>query len=96
MAAALMMSAVGSFQEGQAEMLRLRLPQLLWKVSVLKKLCFVQTSLRLMHLTYFRSWCTCCKLRWRLSKVFIVPYFLFSPKGLQDSRRPTRLSVLGR
>lgn len=39
MAAALMVSAIAGFPEGQAEALRLRLPQLLWKVQ--QGSCFV-------------------------------------------------------
>lgn len=39
-AAALMVSVIAGFPEGQAEALRLRLPQLLWKVQEVFLFCF--------------------------------------------------------
>ena len=44
MTAALMSSVVGDFPEGQAEALRLQLPQLLWKVRLGGKICCAVTS----------------------------------------------------
>lgn len=35
----MMVSAIGGFPEGQAEALRLRLPQLLWKVHTTRGVC---------------------------------------------------------
>lgn len=45
MVSAVMVSAIGGFPEGQAQALRLRLPQLLWKVHTTRGVCMHLLSL---------------------------------------------------